>query len=207
MSKINLLPWREQRREQQKQHFWVIVAFSAFLGLLSVLFAWSYFAYLLEDQEQANQLILSSNQSLGTQLKNIEGLKEQRNAVIARMRLIQGLEGQRPVTVRLVDELVRVVPANLYLTKVSRVGDHFTLEGKADSPQTVAVLLRNLDASQWYQDAVMSSFVAVDDSKSKDVRSTLPRPEENYGSFVVRVEIGEIADETTVSEPQVQVKK
>ncbi|WP_139850683.1 PilN domain-containing protein [Acinetobacter pullicarnis] len=193
MSKINLLPWREQQREQKKKKFLAMMIFSAIFAVMGVLLGWSYFAYILDDQAQANQLIESSNQSLDVQLKNIEGLKEQRNAVIARMQLIQGLQGQRPITVRLVDELVRVTPPNLYFTKISRVEEHFSLEGKADNPQTVAELLRNLDASEWYRNAGMSSFVAVDEHKFKEVRTTVPRPEENYGSFVVTVDIGEIA--------------
>lgn len=207
MSKINLLPWREQRREQKKKKFLAMMVFSAVFAAMGVLLGWSYFAFILDDQAQANQLIESSNQSLDVQLKNIEGLKEQRNAVIARMQLIQGLQGQRPITVRLVDELVRVIPQNLYFTKISRVGEHLTLEGKADNPQTVAELLRNLDASEWYRNAGMRSFVAVDESKSREPRTTTPRPEENYGSFLVTVEVGEIASVITPKAKAVKVAK
>jgi type IV pilus assembly protein PilN len=53
------------------------------------------------------------------------------------MKLIQGLQGQRPVAVRLVDEMVRVTPSNMYITKFVRTGDKFTIEGKAESPNTV----------------------------------------------------------------------
>jgi type IV pilus assembly protein PilN len=100
-----------------------------------------YFDHKLNDQEQANQLIVSTNQNLDTQLKSLDGLQERRNAIIERMKLIQGLQGQRPITVRLVDELVRVTPPTMYLTKFTRTGDKFTIEGKAESPNTVAELL------------------------------------------------------------------
>ena len=39
MANINLLPWREQRREQQRKEFFVILGTIAGLGLLAVLFA------------------------------------------------------------------------------------------------------------------------------------------------------------------------
>lgn len=119
----------------------------------------------LNDQEQANQLIISTNQNLDQQLKTLNGLQEQRDAIIERMKLIQGLQSQRPVVVRLVDELVRVTPAAMYLTKFSRTGDKFTIEGKAESPNTVAELLRNLEASPWYRNAFMSSFLATEEKK------------------------------------------
>ena len=193
MAKINLLPWRDELREQKKKQFISMCIFVALLALAAVVLAWFYYDHVLEDQEQANQLIVSTNQNLDTQLKTLDGLQERRNAVIERMKLIQGLQGQRPVTVRLVDELVRVVPSSMYLTKFTRVGNKFTLEGKAESPNTVAELLRGLEASEWYRNAFMNSFIAAEDNKNKGSSSVVPRVEETYGSFVVSVDLGEVA--------------
>jgi len=196
MAKINLLPWRDELREQRKKQFIAYCVGVAALGVASVLAGWSYLDYKLNDQEQANQLIVSTNQNLDTQLKSLDGLQERRNAIIERMKLIQGLQGQRPVAVRLIDELVRVTPPTMYLTKFTRTGDKFTIEGKAESPNTVAELLRNLEASPWYRNAFMNSFLAAEEKKDKTVSSLIPRIEENYGSFVVTVDLGEIG--TTV---------
>ena len=192
MAKINLLPWRDELREQRKKKFVAFCVGVAALGIASVFSGWVYFDQKLDDQEQANQLIVSTNQNLDTQLKSLDGLQERRNAIIERMKLIQGLQGQRPITVRLVDELVRVTPPTMYLTKFTRTGDKFTIEGKAESPNTVAELLRNLEASPWYRNAFMNSFLAADENKNKTATSLVPRVEENYGSFVVTVDLGEI---------------
>lgn len=196
MAKINLLPWREELREQRKKQFVYICIAVVLLAILSVLAAWFFLNHKLQDQEQANQLIVSTNQSLDVQLKSLEGLQERRNAVIERMKLIQGLEGQRPVTVRLVDELVRVVPETVYLTKFTRTGNKFTIEGKAESPNAVAELLRGLEASQWYRNAFMNSFLAAPEVKEKAPSSIIPRVEESYGTFIVTVDLGAIAQPT-----------
>lgn len=196
MTTINLLPWRDELREQRKKQFIIICIGVAVLGLLSVALAWMYYNHKLDDQEQANQLVISTNQNLDIQLKTLDGLQEQRNAVIERMNLIQGLQGKRPVTVRLIDELVRVMPGQMYLTKFARTGDKFTLEGKAESPNTVAELLRGLEASPWYRNAFMNSFLAAEEKKEQTPSSLVPRVEENYGSFVVTVDLGEIAADT-----------
>ena len=192
MAKINLLPWRDELREQRKKKFVAYCVGVAALGVASVFSGWVYFDHKLDDQEQANQLIVSTNQNLDAQLKSLDGLQERRNAIIERMKLIQGLQGQRPITVRLVDELVRVTPPTMYLTKFTRTGDKFTIEGKAESPNTVAELLRNLEASPWYRNAFMNSFLAAEEKKDKAVSSLVPRVEENYGSFVVTVDLVEI---------------
>jgi len=193
MAKINLLPWRDELREQRKKQFITICIAVALLAIASVLGTWFYLNQKLDDQEQANQLVTSTNQNLDTQLKTLDGLQERRNSVIERMKLIQGLEGQRPVTVRLVDELVRVMPTTVYVTKFSRVGDKFTIEGNAESPNSVAELLRGLEASEWYRNAFMNSFLAAQEVKDKALSSVVPRVEESYGTFVVTADIGEIA--------------
>ncbi len=192
MATINLLPWRDGLREQRKKQFIILCFGVVVLGITTVFAGWFYLNQKLDDQEQANQLIISTNQNLDQQLKTLNGLQEQRDAIIERMKLIQGLQSQRPVVVRLVDELVRVTPAAMYLTKFSRTGDKFTSEGKAESPNTVAELLRNLEASPWYRNAFMNSFLATEEKKHKAMSSLLPRVEDSYGSFVVTVDLGEM---------------
>lgn len=201
MARINLLPWRDELREKRKKEFIAICIGAALIGVLAVALAWFYYNHKLEDQEQANQLITSTNQNLDVQLKSLEGLEKQRDAIIERMKLIQGLQGQRPIAVRLIDEMARVTPSNLYITKFSRIGDKFTIEGKAESPNTVAEFLRNLEASPWYRNAFMNSFLAVEEKKDKAPSSVVPRVEESYGSFVVTADLDEIAAPT---EPEAQ---
>lgn len=193
MAKINLLPWRDALREKRKKEFIAYCVGAALVGVLAVALAWFFYSQKLEDQEQANQLVVSTNQNLDVQLKSLEGLQEQRNAIVERMKLIQGLQGQRPVAVRLVDEMVRVTPSNMYITKFVRTGDKFTIEGKAESPNTVAEFLRNLEASAWYRNAFMNSFLVAEEKKDKAPSSIVPRVEEAYGTFVVTADLDEIA--------------
>ncbi|AXF44381.1 PilN domain-containing protein [Acinetobacter johnsonii] len=197
MAKINLLPWRDALREKRKKEFIAYCVGAALVGVLAVALAWFFYSQKLEDQEQANQLVVSTNQNLDVQLKSLEGLQEQRNAIVERMKLIQGLQGQRPVAVRLVDEMVRVTPSNMYITKFVRTGDKFTIEGKAESPNTVAEFLRNLEASAWYRNAFMNSFLVAEEKKDKAPSSIVPRIEENYGTFVVTADLDEIAQPVT----------
>lgn len=190
MAKINLLPWREELREKRKKQFVAISAAVALIGALLVGATWFFYDQKLSDQEQANQLIVSTNQNLDQQLKSLDGLQEKRNQIIERMKLIQGLQSQRPVFVRLIDELARVTPNNLYITKFTRTGNKFTFEGMADSPNTVAEFLRNLEASSWYRNAFMNSYLAGAEQKPTN-QSVVPRPEASYGTFVVTADLDE----------------
>ena len=70
--------------------------------------------------------------------------------------------------------------------------DKFTFEGKAESPNAVAEFLRNLEASPWYRNAFMNSFLAVEVNKDQAPKSVVPRVEESYGNFVVTADLDTI---------------
>ncbi|WP_347473746.1 PilN domain-containing protein [Acinetobacter thermotolerans] len=203
MAKINLLPWRDELRVKRNNEFIAYCVGALLLGVAAAGGGWFYYDQKLQDQEQANQLIISTNQNLDVQLKSLDGLQEQRDAIVERMKLIQGLQTQRPIAVHLIDEIVRVTPSDMYVTKFVRTGDKFTIEGKAASPNTVAELLRNLEASPWYRNAFMNSFLAAEEKKDKAPSSLIPRIEESYGTFTVTVDLDQIA-QPVLSEQQPQ---
>ncbi|MFV5489881.1 PilN domain-containing protein [Acinetobacter sp. ASP199] len=203
MAKINLLPWRDELRVKRNNEFVAYCVGALLLGVAAAGGSWFYYDQKLQDQEQANQLIISTNQNLDVQLKSLEGLQEQRDAIVERMKLIQGLQTQRPIAVHLIDEIVRVTPSDMYITKFVRSGDKFTIEGKAASPNTVAELLRNLEASTWYRNAFMNAFLVAEEKKDKAPSSIIPRVEESYGTFTVTVDLDQIA-QPVLSEQQPQ---
>ncbi|GAA5558120.1 hypothetical protein Asch01_02873 [Acinetobacter schindleri] len=203
MAKINLLPWRDELRIKRNNEFVAYCIGALLLGMTAAGGSWFYYDQKLQDQEQANQLIISTNQNLDVQLKSLEGLQEQRNAIVERMKLIQGLQTQRPIAVHLIDEIVRVTPSDMYITRFVRSGDKFTIEGKAASPNTVAELLRNLEASTWYRNAFMNAFLVAEENKNKAPSSVIPRVEESYGTFTVTVDLDQIA-QPVLSEQQPQ---
>lgn len=201
MTSINLLPWRDELKEQRKKQFIAICILSALLGLALAAAAWFFYDQKLQDQQQANTIVQTANADLDGRLKSLDGLEVRKKAIIERMKLIQGLQGQRPIPVHLLDELVRVTPSAMYFTKMTRVDDKFTIEGKAENPNVVAELLRNLEASVWYRNAFMDSFTAVEPSKvtPDQAVSVVPRLEENYGSFVITANLDELVDLATLS--------
>jgi type IV pilus assembly protein PilN len=71
------------------------------------------------------------------------------------------LQGNRPVIVRLFDELARSVPEDLYYTSLSVVGSRVSVKGVAKSNNRVAALMRNFDESEWFADPALLGVKAV----------------------------------------------
>ncbi|MGL1465775.1 PilN domain-containing protein, partial [Vibrio parahaemolyticus] len=70
-------------------------------------------------------------------------------------------QGRRPGVVHVFDELVRVVPDGVYFKSLDRKGDVFTIHGVAETKNEVSNLMRNLDASPWFQSPQLSNVVEV----------------------------------------------
>ncbi len=192
MAKINLLPWREERREQRKKEFIAISTGVALLGIVLSALVWIFYNHQLDEQNKANQSIVAANNKLDQELKSLDGLQVRRDEIIERMKLIQDLQGIRPVVVHVFDEISKLTPSNMYLTKFSRKGDQFTLEGFAQDPTIVSDFLRNLGGSPWFRNAFMNSFITTE-VKPVQQGAVAPRVEDSYGSFVVTVNLGDVS--------------
>lgn len=184
MAKINLLPWREAYRQEKKKEFFVILAgvlvLSGFLAFLWV----SNVQSAITEQNARNRLLNSEISALEKQVSEIEQLKERREELLARMRVIQDLEGTRPVIVRYFDDMVRAIPDGVYLNLMQREGESIRLEGIAESNNRVSSFMRNLDESDWFAAPNLRSVIAA------------PEQGEQANSFIMTVRTSAPADET-----------
>lgn len=168
MAKINLLPWRQELRKQRQQEFIAILLGVVMVAVALVLFGHMALSKQVSDQEERNQYIKAEIGKLDTQIKEIDELQKRREELLARMKVIQDLQGRRPVIVRIFDEFVRVMPDGVYLTSLERKGDVFSLSGVAESANQVSNLMRNLDASPWFKNPQLSTVAADANARRSD---------------------------------------
>lgn len=161
MSKINLLPWRDEYRQEKKQEFLTI------LGGVGLLVACCTYVWIstvqasIDNQLQRNSVLELEIGKLQTRVKEIQELKKRRSELLERMKVIQGLQGERPVIVRYFDELVRSVPEGVYLTNLSRSGNLIELSGITESNVRVSALMRNISGSDWFSVPNLKSVKAA----------------------------------------------
>ncbi len=161
MAKINLLPWREAYRKEKKEQFIAIIGGVVLLsGLIAYLWIVSVESSI-ENQQARNHLLETEIAILDKQVKEIADLKKVRDDLLARIKIIQDLQGTRPLIVRYFDNLVRSIPDGVHITMLSSQGSVLSIEGIAESYNRVATLMRNLDASDWFANSAMTSVVAV----------------------------------------------
>jgi type IV pilus assembly protein PilN len=160
MARINLLPWRDEQRQEKKKEFFTVIGGVCILGVLCGYIWVSGVQSSIDNQNSRNARLKEEIAVLQKQVDEIKNLKQRRSELLARMNVIQNLEGTRPVIVRYFDELVRAIPEGLWIVNLQRTGETINIQGIGESTQRVSTLMRNLDGSEWFQDANVSSLDA-----------------------------------------------
>ncbi|GAA6151783.1 PilN domain-containing protein [Pseudoteredinibacter isoporae] len=187
MANINLLPWRDEYRARRKQEYLTILMAVVLLAA-ALAYLWVSSAQAdIDSQVQRNALLQDEITILDSKVSEIKELKKRRSELLERMRVIQELQGLRPVIVRAFDEFVRMVPDGIYVKSMERNGDVISMEGVTESNNRVSTFMRNLEASAWFQDPNLNSVTAkpeLGDQASEfsmSVRAAVPKTEESEG--------------------------
>jgi type IV pilus assembly protein PilN len=148
--KINLLPWREELREEKKKEFLnVLVGVVLFAGLIVGGFD-RYYAAAIEAQKARNNFLTQEISVLEERIQEIQLLQQKRNELLARMTVIQNLQGNRPIIVRLFDELAKQLAPRVFFNSLQLQGKLLGINGVAESNTRISSQLRNFTDSDWF---------------------------------------------------------
>jgi type IV pilus assembly protein PilN len=147
MAKINLLPWRAERRKQREREFYMMLVAAVIAAALAVLVWVLWMDARIENQDHRNALLKDEIHQLDGKLEKIKDLEKTKSKLLARKQIIEQLQASRTQMVHLFDELVKTIPDGVRLQTLKQTGDTLTLEGQAQSNASVASYMRNLDGS------------------------------------------------------------
>jgi type IV pilus assembly protein PilN len=195
-ARVNLLPHREERRKAARQHFFVVAGGTAVLGAVIVLAMHTFYAAKIEIQQERNRFLKSEIAKLDKEIAEINKLKSEIQALLARKQVIETLQADRAQTVHLLDELVRQMPEGVYLKSVRQRGLSVNVVGYAQSNARVSTLMRNIESSPWLASPGLVEVKAATVAKRRI-------SEFNLNFQVKRAEV----KDTGKAKPQPQAKK
>ena len=159
--RINLLPHRELKRAARKREFIFIGAGTVIFALATAFLAHTILAGLVDAQLNKNKFLKAEIAKVDKEIEEIQRLKEQTAALLARKQIVETLQANRTESVHLLDQLVRQLPDGVYLKSVRQTADKINLTGYAQSNARIATLMRNLDTSPWLTNAELVETKAV----------------------------------------------
>jgi type IV pilus assembly protein PilN len=149
MARINLLPWRAERRAVRKREFFMMLGMAAFAGAAAFVGAMMWMDARIANQDDRNEYLKAQIVEVEKKLVEIKELDKTRSKLLLRKQVIEQLQASRSQMVHMFDELVRTIPEGVRLTSLKQVGEILTLEGVAQSNASVATYMRNVEASPW----------------------------------------------------------
>ncbi|MGH7486195.1 MAG: PilN domain-containing protein [bacterium] len=152
MPRINLLPWREERRKQRQQSFNILAVVVVGIGAVVVLAMYGLASAAISNQDARNEYLNQQIAGLDKQIAQIKDLQDTKQQLLARMQIIEELQQSRPTEVHVFDQLVQTLPPGVYLTHVVQKGNTLSLDGIAESSARVSAYMRNIDNSMWLSD-------------------------------------------------------
>lgn len=149
---INLLPHREEKRQQRKRAFFSALVASFLLGFLAVGIWYTVLQQMTAVQEARNSFLKDETSKLQEQIRDIANLRTEIEALNARKKAVEDLQTDRNMPVHLLDELVKQTPEGVYLSTIKQTGQVVAITGIAQTNERVSELLRNtLYNSPWLE--------------------------------------------------------
>lgn len=145
---INLLPYREAAKKANQKQLAVLAGLCAGLALALSLLVHAVLAGVQGVQEERNRFIKSENARLDKEIAEIQRLKDDIQALLARKQIIENLQADRGAATQLFDEMVRRTPAGLYLKSMKQSGQKITVTGYALSSDLVSSFMRSIQQSE-----------------------------------------------------------
>lgn len=147
MARINLLPWRADRRKQRQKEFMTMLAGAVFGGIGLVLLGSFYYDGQIERQTERNSILKTHITEVEGQIKEIEELEARKASLLQRKQVIESLQADRSQNVRLFEELVRTIPDGVRLVTIKQNGSELSFTGRTQSESRVSAYMRNLEVS------------------------------------------------------------
>jgi type IV pilus assembly protein PilN len=147
MAKINLLPWREERRKSQQRQFNGMLGLAAVAGLVLGALVYLYYSGQVTGQNQRNELLRQEIAAVEVKIKEIEELDKRKESLLARKRVIEELQGKRYEMVSLFTELAKTIADGAQISTIRQSGSDLVIQGRAQSNARVSSYMRNIMAS------------------------------------------------------------
>ncbi len=149
MARINLLPWREEQRNQRKKEYLTVVGVCAFIAVLVWGAVHWHFNERIDYQKSRNEFLQAEITKLDKKIQEIRELEKEKERLLARMKAIETLQTSRPIIVHIFDELVDSLPDGVYLKQIIQKGAKIEIRGVAQSNARVSNYMRNVEKSDW----------------------------------------------------------
>ena len=167
MTRINLLPWREELRQERQKQFMTLLVLMIILAAAIVGLIHFQMNSKIDYQSSRNDYLSKEISKLDNEIAEISELQKVRKSLVERMDIIQDLQASRPSIVHLFTEIVSTVPNGVFIKSLEQNNNTLKLTGEAESNARVSSYMRNLSNSEWLEEPNLEIIEILDKKVSR----------------------------------------
>lgn len=174
LTRINLLPYREEIKQRKQQQFKVLMlgAFAVGLGLAAA----TYLGIdsVISNQEGRNNFLQTEIDRLDRELGEIDKFRQEKEALLAKKLKVEELQEKRYQAAYILDSLNALTPDNTYLTALEAESPtSYKISGHAISDNKIAVMMRSLPSTGIFLQPELLSIKKVDNYQEFTLKSSI----------------------------------
>lgn len=174
LTRINLLPYREEIKQRKQQQFKVLMlgAFAVGLGLAAATYLGIDSA--ISNQEGRNNFLQTEIDRLDRELGEIDKLQQEKETFLAKKLKVEELQEKRYQAAYILDSLNALTPDNTYLTALEAESPtSYKISGHAVSDNKIAVMMRSLPSTGIFLQPELLSIKKVDNYQEFTLKSSI----------------------------------
>jgi len=161
MIRINLIPYRVARQQQQTmQHVSIFLGVVVLASLLA-LAVHTFTSLQLADLKEETIAVQKQNEDLKSKIGTIANLASLRNDVERKLKIVDRLQEGRFRSLKTLHAVSIVIPENVWLDKITDTGSSIELSGLGESNKAVASFMRKLDKSPLFTNVRLGEISRV----------------------------------------------
>ncbi len=152
MIRINLLPIKEAQRAIGRRQQLSVALLGVALAVLVMVIPYMLQGHTLTRLDREIDQLRAEVAKFDEQTREVRDLDKKRKELQAKLKVIEDLNQKRVGPVRILEDLSAASPEKLWLVDFSDVNAQATITGLALDNQTIAVFMRQLQASKYFFD-------------------------------------------------------
>ena len=162
MAFINLLPWREEAEKAKEREYFTILTVVAVVAFALVFIISQFYQMRIDGQNARNQFLKTEIQLLDKRIVKVKNLQSKKKELQKRTQVVEQLQRSRNVGTQVFDEIAKIVPTGVYLTRIQKQGNSLNIIGKSESNNHLANMIREIERSLLFTDAILESITTKD---------------------------------------------
>lgn len=164
MTQINLLPWREKARQEQRMLFVAIL-----MGFVALTFVFVFFFHMfvrerINGQNERNNYLQAALLTEQDQLGQLNKAKDANQIIEKQLNYLFNLRNTSYQAVHIFNELSKLTPEGVSLNKIIRERNTLVILGRAKSNLEVTLFMENLEKSAVFKQPVLTEINAKENS-------------------------------------------